>query len=579
MPDESYWKERQEQKYLAGEKKVSEYYKGLEKAFEKAKSDIQRVINDFVVRYEIENGVTGGYAKAQQLLNKTELGELQDFIDMVKANMGDFNQDINNISYKARITRYEALLQQIDATLQQLYSIDYQVQGENILRDVYYDAYYQTWFNIDQYHGFHQEFAQVNAQTINELISYPFDGANFSTRLWKQKNHMLQQLTESITTMLIQGRSPITMAGDFSKKFKTKEYEAYRLLHTEGSFMIEQGSQAAYKEDGVEKYRWLATLDIKTCDECLALDGKSFDVEKAVVGVNMPPLHVFDRCTTVPIYEDSEDQDSRRLARDPITKKGYDVPADMKYPKWHKEFIESNPEAVITEKKWLNRYADKNQFGQYKQRLGSENIPKSFDEFQDIKYTDVTEYGILKAQVKGMTYYDRAVLNEPEITAQVKKIAESTGMDTAGIEYRLKSKNRYLQKISDNYSPDGNEYEVKDNVRYTYIANPEELTGKTLKAIDVYKDMGYNVLEVKNYWLNKHNPYNGINTTLRAPNGQLFEIQYHTSESYRVKDKMHDDYEKWSKMDKASTEAQELRRSMFIQSSDMTVPKGIDKVR
>lgn len=54
--------------------------------------------------------------------------------------------------------------------------------------------------------------------------------------------------------MLIQGHNPQTLAKDFATKLETKGKEAYRLLHTEGSFIMEQASQAAYKEDGVEKY-------------------------------------------------------------------------------------------------------------------------------------------------------------------------------------------------------------------------------------------------------------------------------------------------------------------------------------
>ena len=238
----SYWERRQEQKYLAGEKKINDYYKELEKSFEQAKREIQVVINDFYIRYARENQLS--YAEAQRALSKTEIGDLKSFINKVNANMGKYDLELNNMSIKARITRYEALQKQIDALLQQLYSVDYQYDGEELLKDVYSDSYYRTWFNIDQYHGFHQEFAQVNPDTIDELIRYPFNGADFSTRIWKQKDHMLQVLNESITTMLIQGRSPNTLAKDFAKKFNTKEYEAYRLLHTEGSFIIEQATQS-----------------------------------------------------------------------------------------------------------------------------------------------------------------------------------------------------------------------------------------------------------------------------------------------------------------------------------------------
>ncbi len=580
MPtSEQYWRDRQERKYLSGEMKVDDYYSGLKKNFEQAKKEIQSVINDFFWRYAEENQVS--YTTAQIMLSNTELGELQDFINKVKANMGKYNQEINNMSIRARLTRYEALLKQIDALIQQLYAVEYQYKGEELLKDVYSDSYYRTWFNVDQYHGFHQEFAQVSAQTVEELITYPFDGADYSARLWKQKDHLLQQLNESITTMLIQGKNPQTLAKEFASKFETKEKEAYRLLHTEGSFIMEQASQAAYKEDGVKRYRWLATLDIDTCDDCRELDGESFDVDKAVVGVNTPPLHAFDRCTTVPVYEDDDLSQETRVARDPVTGKNYKVPADMNYEQWHKKFIESNPDAVLAEKKWKNRHADKKQYENYKQLLGKEYLPKSFDKFQNMKYAAGNEYGILKAQAKGMTYYNKAMAAEPEITAQIEKVSESIGMKTIGMEHRIKSKERYLEKIRRKYDPNGNEYEVKDILRYTYSSSPMELSDKTLKAIDVYEKMGYNTVEIKNSWLNNLDPYNGINTTIQSPSGQKFELQYHTPDSFKIKDgKMHKLYEQQQSIaDTSSKEYMDLTDQMFDLSDSLEVPVNISEVK
>ncbi|ABN53678.1 MAG TPA: phage head morphogenesis protein [Hungateiclostridium thermocellum] len=340
--DITYWEKRQERKYLAGEKKLDEYYKGLQKAFRQAKREIQSVINDFYMRYAKENKVS--YAEAQKLLDKAEIGELQDFIDLVNKNMGKYNRKLNNMSIKARITRYQALEKQIDAILQQLYAIEYEYKGKELLKEVYEDSYYRTWFNIDQYHGFHQEFAQINPRTIEELIKYPWNGASFSDRIWKQKDHMLQVLKEDITTMLIQGKNPQTLARDFARRFKTKEYEAYRLLHTESSFIIEQGTLAAYKEDGVEKYQILATLDMRTSDICRSEDGKIYDVDEATVGVNYPPYHPFCRTTTVPYYEDAEV--GTRVARDPVTGRSYEVPANMTYEQWKNRYIDQ-PDNII----------------------------------------------------------------------------------------------------------------------------------------------------------------------------------------------------------------------------------------
>lgn len=396
--DITYWEKRQERKYLAGEKKIHEYYKGLRKAFKQAKREIRSVINDFYIRYAKENKVS--YAEAQKLLDKAEIGDLQDFIDLVNENMGKYNLELNNMSIRARITRYQALEKQIDTILQQLYGIEYQHKGEELLKEVYSDSYYRTWFNIDLYHGFHQEFAQIDAKTVDELIKYPFNGADFSTRIWKQKEHMLTQLNERITTMLIQGKNPQTLASDFAKTFQTKEYEAYRLLHTEGSFIMEQGTLAGYKEDGVEKYRILATLDERTSDICRSEDGKVYDVDKAITGVNYPPYHPHCRTTTIPIYEDDDLSKEKRVARDPVTDKNYDVPADMTYEQWYEKYIKNNPKALLEEKKWKNRYADQKQFERYKDVLGKDLNPNSLDDFQNLKYNEPEKWSDIQRAYK-----------------------------------------------------------------------------------------------------------------------------------------------------------------------------------
>jgi SPP1 gp7 family putative phage head morphogenesis protein len=153
---------------------------------------------------------------------------------------------------------------------------------------------------------------------------------------------MLQSLNESITTILIRGNGPKTLSKDFAKKFNTKEYEAYRLLHTEGSFIIEQGTLKGYVEDGVEKYEILATLDSKTSEICQEQDGKLYLVKEATTGVNYPPFHVFCRTDTVPYYDGMEA--GTRLARDPSTGKGYEVPADMAYEQWHDQYVTKKTE-------------------------------------------------------------------------------------------------------------------------------------------------------------------------------------------------------------------------------------------
>ena len=334
MKSSEYWKIRQVRNYEEGEKSIISFYKGLEECFNQAKREIEAVINDFYVRYSENNKIS--YLDAKKLISKKEIKDLNYFINKVYKSIGRKDKEVTNISLKARITRYEALEKQINAILDNLYDIQYKQNGKDKLKEVYMNSYYNTWYNIDIYNGFHKEFAQLDVRTIEELIKYPFNGANYSDRLWKQKDHMISKLKENITTMLVQGKNPKTLSADFAKVFKTKEYEAHRLLHTEGSFIIEQGTLAAYKEDGVEEYQILATLDLKTSERCRHEDGEVYDIDKAVTGVNYPPFHQFCRTTTVPYYGDDE---GTRKARNTITNKSYDVPANMSYKEWYNKYV------------------------------------------------------------------------------------------------------------------------------------------------------------------------------------------------------------------------------------------------
>lgn len=96
-----YWQERQEAMYKAGEMKVNQYFTKLEKAFNQTRRELQKTIEAFYFRYAEENGLS--FAAAQKKLDAEELGELQNFIDLAMANIGRYNQTVNNMSIKARI--------------------------------------------------------------------------------------------------------------------------------------------------------------------------------------------------------------------------------------------------------------------------------------------------------------------------------------------------------------------------------------------------------------------------------------------------------------------------------------------
>lgn len=227
-----------------------------------------------------------------------------------------------------------------------------------------------------------------------------------------------------------------------------------------------------------------------------------------------------------------------------------------------------------------NYGSDKEQYEKYKELLGN-HVPKTFKEFQQVKYAAGEEYGILKAKAKGMQYYKKAVEAEPKITEQVKNIASELQMKLAGLSYRIKTEDSYLRKIEVKYSADGNQYEIKDIIRYTMLGTTENLSEKTLKVIENFKSKGYTVVKLKNTWLQKRSPYKGINVTFKTPDGQYYEVQFHTKESFDLKTgELHRLYEKQRViMDENSIEYVELSDRMKELSATLEVPYNIGEVK
>ena len=178
-----------------------------------------------------------------------------------------------------------------------------------------------------------------------------------------------------------------------------------------------------------------------------------------------------------------------------------------------------------------------------------------------------------------MGYYTIALEQEPEISILVKEIAVKSGMETRSFDSRLKTKLAYLKKMKKNYTLHKSNYEISDILRYTYITSADTLAQKTLDVIETFKGLGYETIEIKNYWLMSFYPYNGINTVIVSPSGLKFELQYHTIESYEIREKIHDLYEEWRNLPETSMKAKELNRKMFEGYQGTVVPKDIKKVK
>lgn len=100
----------------------------------------------------------------------------------------------------------------------------------------------------------------------------------------------------------------------------------------------------AANSDIIEKERWLATLDKRTCPFCRSLDGREFPLGKGPGS----PLHISCRCLRIPVLKDEYaalDKGGTRASKG--AEGGQQVSADLSYYEWLKTQPASFQDAAI----------------------------------------------------------------------------------------------------------------------------------------------------------------------------------------------------------------------------------------
>ena len=175
-------------------------------------------------------------------------------------------------------------------------------------------------------------------------------------------------------------------------------------------------------------------------------------------------------------------------------------------------------------------------------------------------------------------YFD-IIEKEPKITADVQDVANKNGAELQGLEYRVKTPSSTYEKMHER--EEGMDIgEMKDVIRYTEIYPPDKLAEGTNASLKDFESRGYTVDRVKNTWDDENTSYRGINANLTSPDGQTFEVQFHTQESFDLKNgELHSLYEQRRTMADDDPRAVELDDRMSELSSKLERPNGIDEVK
>jgi len=346
--------------------------------------------------------------KAMQLLTVRETEEARALLlEQYQRATGQVKRDIwarlSAPAYANRIGRLQALRDSL-YTQARMVGLDEVSYVRDRLSDTLEQSYYRTTFDIQQYTGEGYDFSLLNDNQITAALAADWSGKNWSERLWDNNQRFADAVEDTVTVGIMAGLRYDEMRDNLLHVIGMDEtegakYRAARLVKTECAYIANQGHLLGYQAAEIERYIFLATLDLRTSEVCRSLDMKRFSVAEAQAGENLPPMHPHCRSTTMPDMTDEQLRKVPRAARDPVTGKGITVPGDMKYPEWYEKYVKGRPEAEAKEQAYRNKAADREQFRRYRAVLG-ENAPKTLEEFQRMKYTGGEKWAVLRQDIK-----------------------------------------------------------------------------------------------------------------------------------------------------------------------------------
>jgi hypothetical protein len=175
---------------------------------------------------------------------------------------------------------------------------------------------------------------------------------------------------------------------------------------------------------------------------------------------------------------------------------------------------------------------------------------------------------------------------EPETTARLESIAAGAGARLQGTEFAVKGQESLEDKIvkvidearagGETVTPQAAMDRIFDVHRYTMVSSPEDYARNTESTVRQMEAQGYDFQpgRFRNTWA-EGNPYRGLNTTVRDPQGRTFELQFHTQESFDTKMEQHPIYEKIRDPGTPPEEQSTLLKQMAARSSQIFEPPGV----
>ena len=175
---------------------------------------------------------------------------------------------------------------------------------------------------------------------------------------------------------------------------------------------------------------------------------------------------------------------------------------------------------------------------------------------------------------------------EPPISADMQAVEKENtcGGWLAGFDRRIKGDDRLKEKVAEQAAaePDKSSSailrKIPDALRFTCCFEPDNYVGGYYDIKARLEGAGHEMYRSTNHWADPE--YKGINTRWITQQGQRFEVQFHTPESFHAKEILtHKAYERIRDTTTSRPELRELHAFQRELSAWIQVPDGATDIR
>lgn len=342
MKNKDYWTKRKANLIYEQMDKAEKQADNFDEIYKQSKDYLDKQINKVFDKFQRDYGLSERDAR-QVLKNMKDQKDLNELRKVLEARPNDPNiqrllADLDSPAYSYRMKRLERLSDDLDRMRESIYHSE-KKGSDAFYSDLMKDSYYKATFDLQQQTGLAYSFSSLPETEIKRLRGLKWTGEAYSDRIWSNTGALASSVKDELLVSLMTGRSVRDTAQAIAERFEVGQNNARRLVRTESAFFHNQMELLSYEDAEITKYRFVAVLDRRTSHICQEHDNKVYDTDKAVPGINYPPLHPWCRSTTIAHDEDADYSKLERRARNPETGKTELVPADMTYKEWYSKYV------------------------------------------------------------------------------------------------------------------------------------------------------------------------------------------------------------------------------------------------